>query len=395
MHSSLMSRTFGAILLVASCCIGTGMLGLPVLSAASGFWPSTTMLVIGWGLMCSSGLLLLEVNLSFGGEVSLLTLVEKTLGRVCKFVCWTLYLFLFYTLMVAFVTGSGLLVGDAFEKGMGVHVQPGIGGAVCAFFLGVWIFRGVQKAERVNRFLTGGLVLCYVALLAVGAPHVQTEQLFSHNWKAAPLLLPVVLVSFGFHNLIPTLVGYLERDRRALVWSMILGSLLPLLVYIAWEGLILGLVPQEGFQAALSQGEMATEVLKNGSTGFFVAELAQGFAFFAITTSFLGVALSFVDFLADGLGVAKTASGKSVLLALVLLPPVLAAFLHPDIFLQALGMAGGYGAATLFGFFPVWMAWKRRDQKNHSHTTILPGGKLVLLVLFFLTAWIVFLQTQG
>lgn len=390
-----MSRTFGAILLVASCCIGTAMLGLPVLSAVPGFLPSTSMLVIGWGLMCASGLLLLEVNLSFQDEVSLLTLVERTLGRGAKFVCWVLYLFLFYTLMVAFVTGSGLLVGDALERGMRVHVQPGIGGAVCALLLGVWIFRGVQKAERVNRVLMGGLVLCYVALFAVGVPHVQTEQLFSHNWKAAPLLLPVVLVSFGFHNLIPTLVGYLERDRRSLVWSMILGSLLPLLVYVSWEGLILGLVPRDGFQTALNHGEMATEVLKNGSTGVFVAELAQGFAFFAITTSFLGVALSFVDFLADGLGVAKTALGKSGLLVLVLVPPVLAAFLHPDIFLQALGMAGGYGAATLFGFFPVWMAWKIRNQKNPFHSQILPGGKFVLLVLFFFTAWIVFLQTQG
>lgn len=395
MSSSLLSRTFGAILLVASCCIGTGMLGLPVLSAVSGFWPSTSMLVVGWGLMCASGLLLLEVNLSFGDEVSLLTLVERTLGKGCKFVCWALYLFLFYTLMIAFVTGSGLLVGDALERWVGAHIQPGIGGAICALALGIWIFRGVQKAERVNRLLTGGLVLCYAALFLVGLPHVQTGQLLHHNWGAAPLLLPVVLVSFGFHNLIPTLVGYLERDRKALIWSMVLGSLFPLLVYIAWEGLILGLVPPEGFQEALSHGEMVTEALKKESTGFLVTEFAQGFAFFAITTSFLGVALSFVDFLADGLKVSKTASGKSGLLALVLLPPVLAACLHPDIFLQALGVAGGYGAATLFGFFPIWMAWKRRDQQKDLHSQIFPGGKVTLLILFFLTTWIVFLQTQG
>ena len=36
-------KLLGGILLVAGCCIGAGMLGLPVLSAQAGFKPSVVM----------------------------------------------------------------------------------------------------------------------------------------------------------------------------------------------------------------------------------------------------------------------------------------------------------------------------------------------------------------
>ena len=52
----------GGILLVAGCCIGAGMLGLPVLSAQAGFAPSILMFFVCWLFMARTGLLLLEVN---------------------------------------------------------------------------------------------------------------------------------------------------------------------------------------------------------------------------------------------------------------------------------------------------------------------------------------------
>ena len=41
----------GGILLIAGCCIGAGMLGLPVLSAIAGFEPSVILFFISWIFM--------------------------------------------------------------------------------------------------------------------------------------------------------------------------------------------------------------------------------------------------------------------------------------------------------------------------------------------------------
>ena len=75
---------FGGILLVAGCCIGAGMLGLPVLSAEAGFKPSIFIFIICWLYMVTTGLLLLEVNLWFGKEINIVTMSEKTLGPIGK-----------------------------------------------------------------------------------------------------------------------------------------------------------------------------------------------------------------------------------------------------------------------------------------------------------------------
>src|SRR5688572_4400078 len=108
-HSIREGSVLGGVLLIAGCCIGAGMLGLPVLSAAAGFIPSFVLFVLCWLFMVVTGLLLLEVNLLFTEEVSIISMAGRTLGKVGQAVGWVCFLFLFYCLMVAYVAGSGVL----------------------------------------------------------------------------------------------------------------------------------------------------------------------------------------------------------------------------------------------------------------------------------------------
>lgn len=106
---------FGAVLLVAGCSIGAGMLGIPVVSALAGFVPSLILSILCWLYMCVTGLLLLEVNLSFKEEVSLISIAEKYLGSIGKALTWGLFLYLFYSILVAYVSGTGALMNDFAE----------------------------------------------------------------------------------------------------------------------------------------------------------------------------------------------------------------------------------------------------------------------------------------
>ena len=51
MMASSKGSVFGGILLVAGSCIGSAMLGLPVLTGLAGFAPSVAMFVICWLFM--------------------------------------------------------------------------------------------------------------------------------------------------------------------------------------------------------------------------------------------------------------------------------------------------------------------------------------------------------
>lgn len=390
-HSIRKSRLFGGILLVAGCSIGAGMLGLPVLSAMAGFIPSLAVFIVCWLFMLCTGLLLLEVNLWLGREISLITMTEKTLGPIGKAISWLVFLFLFYSLMVAYVAASGSLVAGFVEQLSSVPIQPWVGSLIFSLLFGALIYQGTLAVDWFNRLLMLGLILSYIGLVVMGARHVDTSLLARSDWTSVPLLIPAAIVSFGYHNLIPSLNNYLNGNVRALKLSIWIGSAIPLLVYLIWEWLILGLVPASRFQIALDQGQIATQALRQVVGNSWITDVAQAFAFFAIVTSFLGVALSFVDFLADGLKVRKTRKGRIFLISLVLLLPFICALIYPAIFLVALNYAGGFGAVTLFGILPALMVWKGRD-RHPNFPRLVPGGKLVLIGIILFSVWVMTLQ---
>lgn len=390
-HPIRKGSLFGGILLVAGCAIGAGMLGLPVLSAKAGFVPSTLTFILCWLFMVCTGLLLLEVNLWMGREISIVTMAEKTLGPVGKAVSWLVFLFLFYCLMVAYTAASGSLVIGFIHQLTGYRMETWMGNLIFSLIAGVLIYFGTMAVDWFNRLLMLGLVLTYIALVALGAQHVDTSFLAHRDWSAVTMVIPAAIVSFGYHNMIPSLNNYLNGNLRGLRLAIIIGSMIPLAVYLVWEWLILGLIPAEGFQAALDQGEMATQTLEQAVGASWVSDVAQAFAFFAIVTSFLGVALSFVDFLSDGLKIRKTQNAKILLLVLVLVPPFICALIYPTIFLMALNYAGGFGAVILFGILPALMVWKGRDHHPHF-PRLVPGGKWTLAAVILFSVWVMTLQ---
>ena len=384
----------GAILLIAGCCIGAGMLGLPVISAVAGFKPSLLMFLLGWLFMTATALLLLEVNLWFTHEVSLISMAGRTLGIAGKMVSWACFLFLFYALGVAYISGSGELMADMILQTTGIAIPQWMGSVMTCLVFGIFIYLGTFAVDLFNRTLMGGLILSYIFLVLLGAPHVDTKNLIYQNWSEATLLLPLMIISFGFHNLVPTLTTYLHGDVKRLRIAIVGGSALALVVYLIWVWLIMGLVPfgHEGFSEVIDQGKMATEILKNAAGISWVVDLAQYFALFAILTSFLGNSLSFVDFLADGLKIKKDVLGKLYLSLLTIIPSLVLALIYPNMFLIALNYAGAFGAVILFGILPALMVWAGRYRKGFGTKALVPGGKATLIVIITFALWIMFTQ---
>lgn len=384
----------GGMLLVAGCCFGAGMLGLPVLSAIAGFKPSFIMFLLSWLYMTTTGLLLLEVNLWFSKDVNLVSMAGFALGKIGKAVTWLLFLFLFYCVLVAHVLGIDQLFIDFFLRASGIEIPVWIASIIISFFIGALVYLGAHAVDLFNRILMAGLILSIILLVIMGLPHVDTTKLQHENWLAAPFMLPVLIISFGYHNMVPSLKTYLKGDTKKLKWVIILGAAIPLVVYLVWEFVILGLVPISGvggFQEALDNGDIATRALRNAVGSSWVVVLAECFAFFAIATSFIAISLSFVDFLADGLHIPKNKLGKALLCLLVLVPPVLMTLLDPGIFLKALNYAGAFGAVILFGIIPALMVWIGRYFLKLDMPRIVPGGKftLILVMLFSLVVMLV------
>jgi tyrosine-specific transport protein len=199
----------------------------------------------------------------------------------------------------------------------------------------------------------------------------------------------VVATSFGFHIIIPSLTTYLNRNVRQLKQVILIGSLIPLIVYIVWNFLTLGVIPvegQNGLMEGYKQGANGAHLLTLALNNPLISLVARSFSIFAIVTSFLGVSLSLMHFLADGLKLKEAGKGKALLLLLTFIPPLLFTLFYPRAFLAALEYAGAFGVILLLGVLPILMVWKGRavHQEGSSFTTWGGKGALALGLCFSL-----------
>ena len=369
---------FGAILLVAGTAIGGGMLALPVLTSLGGFIPSLVIFFLCWLFMACTGLLFLEVCQWTERGSNVISMAEKTLGPWGKVAAWGMYLFLFYCLTLAYIVGCGNLMSQVLQ------IPDWAGPPLFVALFSPIVFAGAKVTGKINIICMLGLGIFYCAFVLLGYRYVNTELLLQRNWSLSLMALPVAFTSFGYQGIIPTLYEYLSHDLKKTRIAIIVGSSIPLAAYIIWQWLILGVVPTYGpggLAEALEKGDNAIQPLKNFINNPLVYTVGQYFAFFALVTSFFGVTLGLIDFLADGLRVEKTQKGKFLVSLLVFVPPLILAISYPHAFLIALEYAGGFGAALLLGLLPILMVWSGRYSLKMPSEKLLPGGRIVLLML--------------
>ncbi len=371
----------GGTLLVAGTSIGVGMLALPVATSAGGFIPALSVYIACWLFMLCTGLLVLEACIWMPKEANLITLTSRLLGRWGKICCWILYLFLFSCLMIAHVTGGGDVVTQLSQGTLPFWLSAFL--YVIIFAPAVYL--GALWVDRFNLLLMLGVLITYLFFVSSSITHIQPSYLMRMDWGKIGSALPIVFTAFGYQSLIPTLYNYMNRKIAKVRLAIILGTSIPFGIYVIWELIILGIVPFDGaggLQEAIATGSSAINPLGSFLHNFTLLTFGQAFSFFAMTTSFLGISIAFVDFLADGLKLRKNGVHKFGLCLFVFGLPLLVTWINPHLFIKALTLAGGFGVALLLGAIPIMMVWAGRYLDGHSllHQQ-LPGGKITLSIL--------------
>lgn len=375
-----MGHVLGGALLIAGTTIGVGMLALPVVTGAGGFLPAITIYILCWLFMLCTGLLLLEACTWMPKDSNLITMATRLLGPIGKNVCWVVYLFLFLTVMIAHLVGGGAILSEISGNTMPASVAL----VFYTLLFSPIVYFGTKWVDRTNITLLLGVAVSYFLFIGFSYSHVNLDLLKHTNWPKAWLALPVLFSAFTFQVIIPTLMTYMDRNVKKVRLSIILGSSIPLVVYLVWELLILGIVPPEGPQGlieAAKLGKTAVMPLKHFVGSPLLFSVGKAFAFFTMTTSYIALALAYFDFLADGLRIKKVGFNKVLLCIAVFVPPAIVGLTYPHIFISALSYAGGISCAILFGLFPPLMVWIGRYVKKYQYRPQLPGGKATLSIL--------------
>ena len=371
----------GGMLLIAGSCIGAGMLALPIITGIGGFFSSILLIFISWIFMTYTGLLLLEINEWFTQRVNIVSMVGKSRGVFGKAISWILYLFLFYSLLVAYISGSGNILSSSINLTFSLSLSSQFVAVVFVIIFGIIIYFGTAPVDFVNRIFMIGLILSYFGIVFLGIAKLHPKNYLHLNIEYSLIAIPILITSFGFHNMIPSIVSYMNYDYKKVRKAIIGGSLIVLIVYLFWELIVLGIVSFENLFASYSRGIEASQVLmtylRTTWTGFFV----QCFAFFAIVTSFLAQGLGLIHFIADGFKVFPTRKNNAWLILFTLIPPTIFALINPEVFFRALSFAGGICAVILFCLLPAIVVWRGRYKKQLITPYQVFGGKIALIIV--------------
>jgi tyrosine-specific transport protein len=382
------SKLIGGICLVSGTTIGAGMLLLPTVTGMAGFIPTLFLLLLFWAVMTYTAFLILEVDLWMKPGSNLITMAKNTIGPIGEGICWLVYLFLLYCLTTGYLAGSGPILTDVIQALFGWHVSPFLSAVPLILLFGYFLYEGARWVDYVNRFLILGLVIAYSLMVAFLSQDVEPALLYHRQWINLKNAFPLVATSFGFHIIIPTLTSYMHKNIKELKKVILIGSLIPLIVYIIWEAIALGIIPLDAIKEGYAKGMTGTALLASVLEDPKMGLIAEFFSFFAIITSFIGVTLSLSDFLADGLKIKKNHTGKALLVLLTFLPPIVFIAINPQAFIQALDVAGVFGVIILLVLIPPLMVWQGRYKKGYVSTFQTAGGKMALIfvILFALFA---------
>jgi tyrosine-specific transport protein len=384
----------GSIALIAGTTIGAGILALPSVTLPSGLVPSSTVLILVWLYTLVSSLLVAEITLHTMrceglAHVGLLAIVAKTWGNLGARIAGVTYLFMHYGILVAYIAKGGELLIYAATKILGLE-QPlpnWLGTTTFTLIFGGTMYLGRERfVQKLNSIFVLIVIASFLGLMLLGVGQIKSSYLLFQNWTTAGNAISIMFVAMFFHNIVPTVVTQLAGDVTKIRRSIMIGSLTPLIMYLAWNAVVLGSVNPDILKD-ISGIFDPLQVLRNGSSGAWLSILVTIFSEFAIVTSFIGFVYSLLDFYQDFYLIAQSEISSFPLYSLVLLPPLGLGTINPNIFFIALEYTGILTNSILGVIIPALISWKQRQQispTDDQSVRLVPGGKLTLVVILLI-----------
>ncbi|TYH53873.1 hypothetical protein E1A91_D09G125300v1 [Gossypium mustelinum] len=367
-----------AIFLVAGTTVGAGILAIPAVTQDSGFLASAVACILCWVFMVATGLLIAEVNVNTmcelgSGGVSLVSMARRTLGPVgVQIACWS-YIFIHYALLVAYLARSS----DILTNYLGLPLWESAT-LFSLVFGGICYFGSQRFIGAVNGVLVFGIIASFIALVAVASGGLEWDALLKANFEAVPMSIPIIALSFVYQNVVPVLCTNLEGNMSKVRTAIVVGTAIPLGLFLVWDAVILGSISSLGMGS--DQMVDPLQQLRASNSGV-VGPIIEVFSLLAIATSYIGFVLGLSDFLADLLKLPAGENRPQPYL-LTLIPPIGLALLDPEIFFKALDFAGTYGA----------MSWSDRYSTPSTSVKLpelVPGGRLTLTLVMLCSGGVI------
>jgi len=347
--------------------IGAGILGVPYVIAQVGIFWGVLMLVL-------LGVATIVINLMFTEVVLRTKSLHQIAGYAKKYLGMIPYRFEIiallvgsYGAMVAYLIGEGEVLSAVFG---GNKLFYSLGFFVLGSFI-LWF--GLKLVKVFELWLVFVFIIIVAIIIGFSSTALNLENLQYSNLSKIFTPYGVILFSYGGAASIVAMKQILRRKEKLLPKAVVLGTVIPMLIYIVFSIIVVGVT-------GISTTGVATVGLGN-ALGSSMILFCNIFAFFAMGTSFLTIGIVMIQFFQFDMKLSKFWSWFWV----IMVPLFLFLFVAHD-FIQTMGIAGSlaFGVTGVILVMCFWKAKKKGDRKPEINLPKMRVIGIFLISLFIL-----------
>lgn len=345
--------------------VGAGTLGIPYVVAKAGFLYGL-ILIIGLGLaFLFLNLLLGEVVLRTKVQHQLVGYAEKYLGQPGKIIIGLSMFVNIYGALTAYLIGEGVAIRALLGGG-----NPLFYTAIFAIVVFVVLLFGIKAAGKFELIVNGLLIVIVILLGIFSYSQIKPDHFSSFDPTFFFLPYGVILFAFMGSPAIPEVHEVLERKWHLMKKAIIIGSSIPILLYIVFCIVVVGIIGPGNFSMLEPNERVATVALSIYGNQVF-GTLANIFAILTLFTSFLALGLALIDTYQFDFGFSKP-----IALFLTFALPIVFVVFNVVTFVGILGFTGAI-AGGLEGILIMAMHYRAKRKGDRTPEYSIPTNLLL------------------
>lgn len=335
--------------------VGAGIFGLPYVFVRSGYGLGVCYVIV-------LGAILMLVNLAYG-EVVLATkdshqfpvYVEKYLGKRWKYLAIASMFIGFYGALAAYLLEVSHLLTAL--------LQPFLGGTELIYLfcytivIASTLYIGLRAVSNLEKILMIAMLSLVSILVIAGWPYLHVNNYVIVSGSSFFLPYGVVLFALSAASAVPDMKNILVKRLSKLKTAIIIGSCIPIVVYIAFTAIVVGITGASTTESSL--------VGLGQALGKPILIFGSIFGIITMSTSFLMLGLVLKEVYMYDFKWPPLAAWVSVMI-----PPLLIVLLNWLSFIEILGISG----ALIGGLDGIMIMKMHRqihaNQDRHSEFTI-------------------------
>lgn len=318
--------------------IGAGILGVSYAARQAGYMPLLFWLVVVGVITTVTMLYVAEATLRTRQHEQLSGLAQRYVGGFGSWLMFASVTVNALGALIAYMSGSGDLMHSLFG------IDKRIGSILFFIPAALILALGLKALGRSEKWITSLMVL--MLLVLVGAtlffPTTDFRRLLDGSWLYMVPVFNLVVFIYCAQYIVPEIARGLSHTPKQLPKAIVTGMFctFALIALVPLSVISLNGLDNVSQVATVNWGNAL------GSWAFF---MANGFALFAMLTSYWGIGGSFLTNIADrfSLKVDDNLKVRSLTVAVVALPPLILAYSGMVGFVDALYFAGVFSGVVL------------------------------------------------